>query len=465
MNFKIPWIISRRRKLLGSSIDYVTNFFLYNYIFLKELGIYPSKIVSLSFAFFWIITSYVLGRYVKTEKITLDTFSKAFLKIMLIFFICNLIYLTINWGLPLVFYWDKIQFSSYSSKEISNLFIRSSLYISFFSFFIQYFFSIITYNIYDQSKEWFFYGTNSQYQQVLAEMEGIKNDINLSIVDEKEDLDQLENKNFKGILIGNLSNINKKNLNVIFNLKLRGIQVESLLSWFENEFHRMPTQIIDNKYQLIEKFKSIEDNYQIRAKRIGDLLVSFLLLIMTFPFFIIISILIFLEDQGPLLYSQTRTGLNGKRIKIIKFRSMKIDAEKDGIQWSKKTDPRITRIGRVIRATRLDELPQLVCVINGSMSLIGPRPERPEIENQFLKDIPYYNCRHILKPGISGWAQVNYPYGASISDTSKKLSYDVYYICHFSILLDLLILFKTIKLVLKAGGSKPKERKNEIDNL
>tara|TARA_B100000424_G_C22666488_1_gene366145 strand:- start:56 stop:613 length:558 start_codon:yes stop_codon:yes gene_type:complete len=185
---------------------------------------------------------------------------------------------------------------------------------------------------------------------------------------------------------------------------------------------------------------------------------------MTFPFFIIISILIFLEDQGPLLYSQTRTGLNGKRIKIIKFRSMKIDAEKDGIQWSKKIDPRITRIGRVLRATRLDELPQLVCVINGSMSLIGPRPERPEIENQFLKDIPYYNCRNILKPGISGWAQVNYPYGASISDSSNKLSYDIYYICHFSILLDLLILFKTIKLVLKAGGSKPKER-NEIDNF
>ena len=116
--------------------------------------------------------------------------------------ICNLIYLTINWGLPLVFYWDRIQFSSYSSKEISNLFIRSSLYISFSSLFIQYFFSIITYNIYDQSKEWFFFGTNSQYQQVLTEIEDIKNDINLSLVDKKDDLDQLKNKNFKGIVIG-----------------------------------------------------------------------------------------------------------------------------------------------------------------------------------------------------------------------------------------------------------------------
>jgi len=458
MNSRLPWIISRRRKLLGSTLDYITNFFLYNYIFFKEIGIYPSKLVSFSFAFFWIITSYVLGRYVRTEKISFNTFSKSLLKIILILLICNLIYLIINWGLPLVFYWDKIQFSSYISKEISNLFIRSSIYISFASLFIQYFFSIITYNIYDQTKNWFFYGKASEYRQVLNEIEDIKNDINLLLIDDTQDLDKLELRNIKGIVIGNFSDINKANLDVIFNLKLRGLKVESLLTWFENEFHRMPTEIIDNQYQLIEKFKSIEDSYHLRAKRIGDLLISFLLLIMTFPIIVVISILIFLEDQGPLLYSQTRTGLNGERIKIIKFRSMKIDAEKDGIKWSKQTDPRITRIGGIIRATRLDELPQLVSVINGTMSLIGPRPERPEIENKFLKDIPYYNYRYILKPGISGWAQVNFPYGASKSDSSKKLSYDIYYICHFSILLDLLILFKTIKLVLKAGGSKPNEK-------
>ncbi len=457
MNYRIPWIISRRRKLIGSTIDYLTNLFLYNYIFFKELEIYPSKVVSFSFALFWVITSYVFGRYIRTEKISIDTFSRAFFKTIFILIICNLIYLTINWGLPLIFYWDRTQFSSYISKELSNLFIRSSLYISFSSLFIQYFFSIITSNIYDQNKKWIFYGKSSQFDQVLNEIKGIKNDINLSIINDSENLDNLDFKEIKGIVIGNYNNINKFNLEIIFNLKLKGIQVESLLTWFENEFHRIPTQIIDNKYQLIDKIKSIEDNYQIRAKRIGDLFISFLLLIITSPLFIIISILIFLDDQGPLLYSQSRTGLNGERFKIIKFRSMKIDAEKDGIQWSQKTDPRITRIGKIIRATRLDELPQLVSVINGTMSLIGPRPERPEIENQFLNDIPYYNCRNILKPGISGWAQVNYPYGASISDSTKKLSYDIYYICHFSIFLDLLILFKTVKLVLKAGGSKPKD--------
>ena len=134
---------------------------------------------------------------------------------------------------------------------------------------------------------------------------------------------------------------------------------------------------------------------------------------------------------------------------------MKINAEKNGIQWSRKNDNRITKIGSLIRATRIDELPQLFCVIKGDMSLIGPRPERPEIESELLNDIPYYNYRNIIKPGLSGWAQVNYPYGASVSDTDKKLSYDIYYITNISFLLDLLILFKTIKLIFNLKGYKP----------
>ena len=457
MYLRFPWIVSRRRKLVASLIDLLINLILYNFIFFSDLRTYPNKLVSLSIALFWIVLSYVLGRYTRIKEISLNTFTKLLIKVIFMVILCNSIYLIINLGLPIIFYWDRAQLSNYLSKDLSNLFIKSSLLTATISFFIQYFFSIITYSIYDQRKEWVFYGTSYQYQEVLNEIDGFKNDINLSIIDEKENLDNLDISKIKGIVIGNFSNIKKNNLDIIFNLKLKGVQVESLLSWFENKFHRMPTQIIYHKYQLVEKFKSIEDSYQLRAKRIGDLFVSFLLLIITFPFFIIISILIFLEDQGPLFYSQMRTGLNGERIKIIKFRSMKIDAEKNGIQWSQFKDQRITRIGKIIRATRLDELPQLLCVINGTMSLIGPRPERPEIENQFLKDIPYYKLRNILKPGISGWAQVNYPYGASISDSSKKLSYDIYYICHFSILLDLLILFKTIKLVLKAGGSRPKE--------
>jgi len=179
-------------------------------------------------------------------------------------------------------------------------------------------------------------------------------------------------------------------------------------------------------------------------------------LLITFPLNLIIALLIYLEDKGPIFYSQTRTGFRGKKIVIYKFRSMIINAEKSGPQWAKNRDNRITKIGRIIRATRLDELPQLLSVLQGTMSLIGPRPERPEIEQKFIEEIPYYKYRTILKPGISGWAQVNYPYGASLEDTVNKLSYDIYYINHISFLFDLLILFKTIKTVFNAKGYQPK---------
>ena len=146
------------------------------------------------------------------------------------------------------------------------------------------------------------------------------------------------------------------------------------------------------------------------------------------PLSFLIALFIYLEDRGPIFYSQIRTGYKGERIRIYKFRSMVKNAEKNGAQWSTIEDERITRVGKIIRATRLDELPQLFAVIQGKMSLIGPRPERPEIEEKLLQAIPYYNYRNVLKPGISGWAQVNYPYGSSIDDTKNKLSYDIYYL-------------------------------------
>ena len=145
----------------------------------------------------------------------------------------------------------------------------------------------------------------------------------------------------------------------------------------------------------------------------------------------------------------------GEKITIIKLRTMVIDAEKDGVQWAKNNDARITSIGNILRRGRLDELPQLISVLKGEMSLIGPRPERPEF-NQFLNEsIPLYNLRTWIKPGLSGWAQVNYPYGASTKDAQNKLGYDLFYIYNFSIFLDFLILFKTIKIVLSGIGSVP----------
>ena len=159
-----------------------------------------------------------------------------------------------------------------------------------------------------------------------------------------------------------------------------------------------------------------------------------------------------ISDSGSIFYSQVRTGLNGKKFKVHKFRSMRSDAEKMGIQWAQEKDPRITRSGRFLRMTRIDELPQLWNVLKGEMSLVGPRPERPEFDSQLRQEIPYYDLRYLVKPGITGWAQVCYPYGASVEDAYQKVAYDLYYIKNYSVLLDAVIALKTLRVVVLGKG-------------
>ena len=223
----------------------------------------------------------------------------------------------------------------------------------------------------------------------------------------------------------------------------------NLIEWSEKEIYSFPIELTTNNQIFSIANKEIE----IRIKVLSENLLSGFLLILTSPLILISAFLIFLEDKGPIFYSQERDGLYGNKFKILKLRTMKIDAEQNGAQWSHKNDKRITKVGKFLRKTRIDELPQLVSVLKGDMSLIGPRPER-RVFNQFLeKEIPFYNLRHEVRPGISGWAQVNYYYGSSIEDSKIKLGYDLYYIKHFSNFLDLLILFKTLRLVLNAKGS------------
>ena len=181
-----------------------------------------------------------------------------------------------------------------------------------------------------------------------------------------------------------------------------------------------------------------------------------MILISSLPIIIISGIFIWLNDRGPIFYTQNREGLYGRNIKIVKLRTMKINAEEEGPQWSTKNDKRVTNIGKILRRTRIDELPQILSVIKGEMSLIGPRPERPEFNKEFNELIPNYYLRTYAKPGLSGWAQVNYPYGASLEDTKNKLSYDFYYIRNFSFWIDFLILFKTARIVFSGAGSIPK---------
>jgi exopolysaccharide biosynthesis polyprenyl glycosylphosphotransferase len=190
----------------------------------------------------------------------------------------------------------------------------------------------------------------------------------------------------------------------------------------------------------------------LRIKRIIDVFLAIIILILAFPLMIIIPILIKLDSKGDIIYSQKRTGLNGEEFTIRKLRTMVEDAEKDEVEWAQENDPRVTRIGKILRALRMDELPQLVNVLLGEMSFVGPRPERPDFNKKLEKHIPYYDLRHLIKPGITGWAQVMYPYGASIDDAREKLQYDLYYIKNYSLFLDLVIAMKTIRVVLFGKG-------------
>src|SRR5690349_16620250 len=185
------------------------------------------------------------------------------------------------------------------------------------------------------------------------------------------------------------------------------------------------------------------------AKRAADLIVAVLLLVLTAPLMFLVAIAIQCDSPGAVLYRQERVGHRGRRFQVLKFRSMVQDAEKDGRAiWAVERDPRVTRVGRFIRMTRIDELPQLLNVIRGEMSMVGPRPERPLFVEQLNLVIPSYDARHNLKPGITGWAQVSYQYGSSIEDARRKLEYDLYYVTNWSALLDLKVLGMTVGVVI-----------------
>jgi sugar transferase (PEP-CTERM system associated) len=195
--------------------------------------------------------------------------------------------------------------------------------------------------------------------------------------------------------------------------------------------------------------------WNLTAKRALDLTASGALLTFTLPVLVLTAIAIKLESPGPVLYRQQRIGRGGRPFTLVKFRSMRRDAERLGrAQWASVGDARITRVGKVIRKTRIDEIPQALNVLRGEMSFVGPRPERPEFVELLAREIPFYRERHCVKPGITGWAQLNYPYGASIEDARQKLSYDLYYIKHFSVMFDFAIIFQTVRVVLFNEGAR-----------
>lgn len=232
-----------------------------------------------------------------------------------------------------------------------------------------------------------------------------------------------------------------------------GAWVEPLVSYLDHRLGYTTIELLHSGYFLHQRaFSILSDKKQEARKRIMDLLIATVIAVVTMPFMLLTVLLIKLESKGPIFYRQKRVGQFNQEFNVIKFRSMQVDAEKDGAVWAKKNDVRVTRVGRFIRKTRIDELPQLVNVFKGEMSIVGPRPEREVFIRDLEKHIPYYRFRHAVKPGITGLAQVKYPYGASVNDAKWKHRFDIHYIKHHRTLLDLKIVLMTVKVVFFGMG-------------
>lgn len=237
--------------------------------------------------------------------------------------------------------------------------------------------------------------------------------------------------------------------------RMEGVEIYEMPMLYEYLTGKLPVKHIDNLWFLYSSFAGVSKNiYTVRIKRILDFTFSICGLVASLPITITTAIAIKLDSKGPIFFSQKREGLRGQVFEVIKFRSMTTDAEINGPVWAEAEDPRVTKIGKLIRKWRIDEIPQMWNVLKGEMSLIGPRPERPEFIITLQKEIPYYSLRHSVRPGITGWAQVNYRYGASKEDALEKLQYDLYYIKNHSPFLDLHILLKTIRIVLFRTGAR-----------
>lgn len=242
----------------------------------------------------------------------------------------------------------------------------------------------------------------------------------------------------------------------LFKCRLQGVKVLNLVNFFEREAGKILVDFATPGWMtLTEDLRS--NTSTSLTKRAFDICASFLLLMATWPLMLVTALAIWLEDgfRAPIFFSQERVGLSGKAFKVLKFRSMSVDAERDGkARWAVVNDSRVTRVGSFIRRTRIDELPQIFNVLSGEMAFIGPRPERPEFVKQLAEQIPYYNSRHAVKPGITGWAQLCYPYGASEEDARQKLQFDLYYVKNQSLFLDFMVTLSTVEVVLFGKGAR-----------
>ena len=434
-----PWIKSREGLILRILIDSIIILLISKNNNLIKFNFY-NLCITFIFLKIWITFSYICGRYenhLKRKKNHL--FNELWMIIV-----------------PLLMVFIYNQFVVNFLNNFKNSIIEASglFFITLLSFTFQ---RILNYKIFKgkfKNETWYIINDAKKSELLTSFLKYSRIKVEVKSID----LNQLKKLNLQttdGIIIDDINEILKFESELLYNLRLNNVKIISSLEWAGFTLQRYPTELLSESDSNIEKiFLKVKRNkFEIRLKRITEFFISLILLLFCIPILIICGLLIKLEDGGPIFYSQIRTGFKGELFKLYKMRTMRIDAEKNGPAWSSKNDHRITKIGNFLRKSRIDELPQLLLVINGKLSLIGPRPERPDFDNVLKKNIPHYDLRYLMKPGLSGWAQVNYPYGASEKDARNKLSFDLFYINNFSTPIDLLILFKTIKLVFNRKGA------------
>ena len=449
MLLRAPWL-SHRLALIGLVLwDATSIYTCYNAIYLARIGRWEGINSGLTVILTtWLGASYLLGRYSPSKETSGRHRVTQTAKTIVTAIAVIAVFVGHSWAYQVVE--AQTRFRGFLIPLLVSTCLMSEVG------------QTVNAGILNLRRRWLLIGNDLEKLTIHGELKSEKDELTArtSTLDEPDQVIKLEDDitgQQVGIAIGSIENYGVELTEGLFRLREKGRLVVPLLSWCEQELHRIPPELVHSEWLIqAEGFGLRPGSMSWRIKRIGDIMGAVALLSITLPLIVSGCLFVWLEDGGPVLYRQVRSGLYGKPIEIWKIRSMRRDAERTGAQWAAKEDPRITKVGRLIRATRIDELPQLVAVLKGDLSLIGPRPERPEIEAQLEREIPNYRIRHWVRPGLSGWAQVCYPYGASIRDSRMKLSYDLYYLRNASILLDVLITAKTVRLVIGAKGATPK---------
>lgn len=437
-------INSRKRIIFSILLDILLICLIFNFIpkeFINKDNLFSTKLIDIFTA--WILSSYISGRYHETshkKRFSLKKNINSTLSVITTFSF-------------LIYIYKAISYLIFQNKIIAIDYIFITMMTSIIAIFGNILTSFLRNCSKSKIKEWLLISSKETYDLILKEANKSSQAYNLTWIDQTSKQPSKIPNDLEGVIVEDLNMIEVWGITKLTDLNKNDIKIINISNWFSLNFENMPSNLLTNRDLIELSTKISEESFQLEIKKIADIILSSFLLLITLPITILIALLIKLQDGGPIFYSQIRNGISENKFRIFKFRSMILNAERDGAQWSSNNDKRITKLGSLLRSTRIDELPQLIAVIQGKMSLIGPRPERPEFDDELKVKVPNYKLRYKLKPGLSGWAQVNYPYGASISDSKNKLSYDIYYLKHFSIFLDFLILFKTIRLVFNPKGA------------